>query len=159
MSERPDITSKLSHLVEKRLTSRGMYWSPEVNFNKNANDNRRVDFVGFKRGVNAPDAVAVEMGTFAFYEVKSSMEDFTSGHGLTFYGDENYLVCRPELAQQLVEEYKVPYAVDAVLCPDKGWTRLYTKIDRSGRWHSHRQRSASEILWAIVQSHSEEAAK
>lgn len=153
MSKRPEITAKLSHLVEKRLRSQNMYWSSEVNFDKNADDERRVDFVGFHRSRNAPDAVAVELGTFVFYEVKSSMADFTSGNGLTFYGDKNYLVCLPELAQQLVEEYKVPYAVDAILCPDKRWTRLYTKIDQSGRWGSHRQRSASEILWAIVQSH------
>lgn len=155
MSERPGITARLSQLVEKRLTSQGMYWSPEVNFDKNAKGERRVDFVGFHRGINSPDAVAVEMGTFTFYEVKSSMADFTSGNGLTFYGDENYLVCESELAQKLIDEHKIPYAVDAVLCPDKNWTRLYPKIDRSGRWGSHRQRSASEMLWAIVQSHKE----
>lgn len=155
MSERPEITARLSQLVEKRLTSQEMYWSPEVNFDKNEKGERRVDFVGFHRSINSPDAVAVEMGTFAFYEVKSSMADFSSGNGLTFYGDENYLVCMPELAQKLIDEQKIPYAVDAVLCPDKSWTRLYTKIERSGRWGSHRQRTAAEMLWAIVQSHKE----
>lgn len=151
MSKRPDITAKLSRLVEKRLDSQHMYWSPEVNFDDGTKDNRRVDFVGFHPAKDAPEATEVELGTFAFYEVKSSMADFMSGHGLTFYGDENYLVCLPELAAQLVAGLRIPEQVDAILCPDKSWSRLTKKIDRT-QFGFSRQRSAAEILWAIVQS-------
>lgn len=154
MSERPDITLKLSRLVEKRLESRKMYWSAEVNFDKNLKNERRIDFVGFKPFT--PDYVieptSVELGTFAFYEVKSCMADFESGHGLTFYGDENYLVCTKELAIELRDQMKLPRGMNGILCPDKSWSRLVTKFELK-TIESHRRRSASEILWAIVQSH------
>lgn len=129
-----------------------MYWSPEVNFDKNTVSNRRVDFVGFKPftpGYTIEPA-SVELGTFVFYEVKSSMADFESGNGLTFYGDENYLVCTVELAEQLQQEMKIPNQVNAILCPDKSWKSLRTKYLSQG---SYRKRPAAEILWAIAQSH------
>lgn len=151
MSKRPDITAKLSQLVEKRLDSQNMYWSPEVNFD---GGKERVDFVGFHSKLGAPEAVAVDLGRFEFYEVKSSMADFTSGHGLTFYGDKNFLVCLPELAQQLVEQQAIPERVDMILCPDKSWKRLVPKIDHM-RIGLHRERTAAEMLWAIVKAHRE----
>ncbi|VDG18218.1 hypothetical protein [Lactobacillus brevis] [Lactiplantibacillus mudanjiangensis] len=154
MSERPDITRKLSELVEKRLRNSRMYWSPEVNFDKNQAGNRRVDFVGFKPFT--PDYVdepaSVELGTFAFFEIKSSIADFESGHGLTFYGDENYLVCTEELAEQLHQDMKLPNDVNAILCPNSKWTGLRTKFKCRG---THRKRAAAEILWEIVRSHGD----
>ncbi|WP_125575963.1 hypothetical protein [Levilactobacillus angrenensis] len=156
MSKRPDITARLSHLVEKRLTTQGMYWSPEVNFDMDTEDNRRVDFVGFKPKKYADGAIAVELGQFDFYEVKSCMADFTSGHGLSFYGDNNFLVCQWELAQQLLEERLIPQRVDGILCPDKNWSRLTLKIDRT-TVGLKRTRPAAEILWAIVQTRGKEA--
>lgn len=152
MSERPNITSKLSELVEKRLRSERMYWSPEVNFDKNSRNNRRVDYVGFRPYTPeyTIEPTSVELGTFTFYEVKSSMADFKSGNGLTFYGDKNYLVCTVELAEQLQREMKIPNQVNAILCPNKSWTGLYTKFLSQG---SYRKRPAVEILWAIAQSH------
>lgn len=154
MSKRPEITEKLSELVRHRLRNAHMYWSPEVNFDKNKAGNRRVDFVGFKP--NTPDYVteptSVELGIFAFYEVKSSMADFESGHGLTFYGDENYLVCTEELAERLYKEMRLPSDVDAVLCPNSNWTGLRAKFKRPG---THRKRAAAEILWEIAQAHGD----
>ncbi|QEU46194.1 hypothetical protein FMM01_02035 [Schleiferilactobacillus harbinensis] len=163
MSERPDITKALSELVVKRLNANNMYWSAEVNFDKNTQHNKRIDFVGFKPFT--PDYVvepaSVELGTFACYEVKSSLADFRSGNGLTFYGDENYLVCLPELVEQLRATGDLTTLhVDAVLCPDKAWKRLYAKVDAPSGQHgrdSHRRRTASEMLWAIVQSHGSRA--
>lgn len=131
MSKRPEITGKLSELVKNRLRNAHMYWSPEVNFDKNQAGNRRVDFVGFKPFTPylVDEPTTVELGTFAFYEVKSSMADFKSGHGLTFYGDENYLVTTQELA-----------------------TELRVKFKRPG---THRRRAAAEILWEIARSHGD----
>ena len=154
MSKRPEITEKLSELVRHRLRNAHMYWSPEVNFDKNKAGNRRVDFVGFKPFTPGyvDEPASVELGTFVFYEVKSSMADFESGHGLTFYGDENYLVTTEELAERLYQEQRLPSDVDAVLCPNKSWTGLRTKVEKTG---THRKRAAAEILWAIVQSHGD----
>ncbi|WP_057894028.1 hypothetical protein [Lacticaseibacillus brantae] len=156
-------TKMLSNLVARRLTSNNSYWSAEVNFDKNTKKERRIDFVSFKP--YTPDIVveptSVELGTFACYEVKSSMADYTSGNGLTFYGDENYLVCTSEFAEELWQkhmagEVKLPTGLGAILCPDKSGTRLYRKYDVAAtKYHgaSHRRRPASEMLWAICQSH------
>jgi len=154
MIDRPDITEKLSKLVAKRLDSQNSYWAPEVNFDENTKNARRVDFVGFKpysfNGVLEP--TCVELGTFTCYEVKSCMGDFKSGHGLSFYGDENYLVTTQEFAEELRNKMMLPRGVNAILCPDKNWTRLYTKFDLRNP-EVHRTRAASEMLWAIAQLH------
>lgn len=154
---RPEITSKLSKLVEKRLESQHMYWSAEVDFDKNLENERRIDYVGFKPftpfSVNEP--ASVELGNFEFYEVKSGMNDFKSGHGLTYYGDKNYLVTTQEFAEELRTTQNYPENVTSILCPDKNWTRLYTKINLNG-YMVHRTRSSSEILWAIVQAHEKD---
>ncbi|WP_125589745.1 hypothetical protein [Companilactobacillus jidongensis] len=154
MIDRPDITEKLSKLVEKRLNSQNSYWASEVNFDKNTENERRVDFVGFKpysfNGVL--ETTCVELGTFTCYEIKSCMGDFKSGHGLSFYGDENYLVTTQEFADELRNKMMLPKRVNAILCPDKGWSKLYMKFDLRNP-EIHRSRSASEMLWDIAQLH------
>ncbi len=56
-----------------------------------------LDYIGFKPFTPGYvlEPSSVELGTFSCYEIKSCMADFKSGHGLTFYGDENYLVTTP----------------------------------------------------------------
>lgn len=162
MSERSNTTMMLSKLVALRLNSQKTYWSPEVNFDKGTKAERRIDFVSFKpcTPLLIVEPTSVEMGTFACYEVKSGMSDYTSGHGLTFYGDENYLVCTTEFAEELQRRYmqenlKMPDNISAILCPNKSGTALYQKYKVSDWvWYKpHRRRPASEMLWAIVQSH------
>lgn len=155
MSKRPNITKMLSDLVAKRLTAQNNYWAAEVNFDKNTQQNRRVDFVGFKP--LTPDYVvaptSVELGCFTCYEVKSCIEDYNSGNGLTFYGDKNYLVCTDELANELKNSLIAwPHNLSGVLCPTKNWKQLRLKIDLSGS-QVYRIRPASEMLWEICQSH------
>lgn len=152
MSSRAEITQKLSKLVEKRLNSNHMYWSSEVNFDKGMQNERRIDFVGFKPFTPdiITDANSVELGTFECYEVKSCMADFKSGNGLTFYGDKNYLVTTKELDQELYETNLIPWDIDAILIPDKNWTHLYSHRKSKG---THRQRISSEFLWEIVKAH------
>lgn len=101
---RAETTAMLSKLVEKRLRNQTAFWASEVNFDRNTPDERRVDYVGFKPwNINGePVPASVEKGCFEFYEVKSCMADFTSGNGLTFYGDQNYLVCTKELCDEIV---------------------------------------------------------
>ena len=47
--------------------------------------------------------------------VKSCMDDFTSGHGRTFEGDENWLVCPLELADSLASKGMLPKGAGRVL--------------------------------------------
>jgi len=152
MINREEITSKLSILVEKRLDSNKSYWSSEVNFDLGKKENKRIDFVGFK-AKSGYEPISAELGKFTCYEVKSCMADFESGHGLSFYGDENYLVCTPELAAKLGSQLRIPHEINAILCPDKSWSRLYKKYDFGSNVDSYRRRPSLEMLWAIVQSH------
>ncbi|WP_160168521.1 hypothetical protein [Lentilactobacillus farraginis] len=49
MIDRANVTNMLSQLVEKRLTSQQMYWSPEVDFDWGTDHNRRIDYVALNR--------------------------------------------------------------------------------------------------------------
>ena len=151
---RADTTAMLSQLVEKRLRNQCAFWASEVNFDRNTPDERRVDYVGFTpRNVNGePVPASVENGWFDFYEIKSCMADFTSGHGLTFYGDQNYLVCTKELCADLVMNKMVPERVDAILTPDSTGRKLITGLSQPYNHLSYRRRPASEILWAMVKA-------
>lgn len=123
---RAETTAMLSKLVEKRLRNQTAFWASEVNFDRNTPDERRVDYVGFKPwNINGePVPASVEKGCFEFYEVKSCMADFTSGNGLTFYGDSNFLVCTKELCDEIVWQKMVPPRVNAILTPDSTGSKL-----------------------------------
>lgn len=151
---RTETTAMLSKLVEKRLKNQTAFWASEVNFDRNTPDERRVDYVGFKPwNINGePVPASVEKGCFGFYEVKSCMADFTSGNGLTFYGDQNYLVCTKELCDEIVWQKMVPERVNAILTPDPTGSKLILGHVQSNHDLSYRRRPASEILWAMVKA-------
>lgn len=148
MGERSDVTRMLSKLVEKRLTNRCMLWSREVTFDMDTDRERRVDYVGFtpyRRPNGRAEAEGLELGTFEFYEIKSCLADFTSGHGLTFYGDENWLVTTRELAERLRTGRMLDGSFH-VLAPTSDGARLHPMFgyfDDPGR---RRTRPAGEIL-------------
>lgn len=127
---RAETTAMLSKLVEKRLRNQTAFWASEVNFDRNTPDERRVDYVGFKPwNINGePVPASVEKGCFEFYEVKSCMADFTSGNGLTFYGDQNYLVCTKELCDEIVWQKMVPPRVNAILTPDSTGSKTDSRL-------------------------------
>lgn len=87
---RAEITASLSELVRKRLENRSIFWAAEVNLDAHK---KRVDFVGFNpsKNGNFANIAEIESGTFDFYEVKSSMADFNSGHGKNWEGDKTFL--------------------------------------------------------------------
>lgn len=150
---RADVTAELSALVEKRLDSRSSFWAREASFDRGTPSWRRIDYVGFKphTPAYALEPTSVELGTFACYEIKSCLEDFESGNGLTFYGDRNYLVVPRGLGERLHEERRLPRAIDQVLAPRGG--RLVTLYDLSGNGcPSYRRRVASEMLYAMVEA-------
>lgn len=129
---RTETTAMLSELVEKRLKNRVSFWASEVNFDLGTSKNRRIDFMGFKPFT--PGYVlmpaSVELGEFSCYEVKSCMADFKSGHGLTFYGDVNYLVTTRELAEELRVNYLLPRNINQVLTPSKKRRQARTAFRR-----------------------------
>lgn len=151
---RAETTAMLSELVEKRLRNQTAFWASEVNFDRNTPDERRVDYVGFTPwNINGePVPASVEKGCFEFYEVKSCMADFTSGNGLTFYGDQNYLVCTKKLCADLVMGKMVPERVNAILTPDSTGSKLILGHVQAYNDLSYRRRPASEILWAMVKA-------
>lgn len=151
---RTDTTAMLSQLVEKRLRNQVAFWASEVNFDRNTPEERRVDYVGFEPwNINGePVPASVEKGCFSFYEVKSCMADFTSGNGLTFYGDSNFLVCTKELCDEIVWRKMVPPRVNAILTPDSTGSKLILDYVQSYNDLSYRRRPASEILWAMVKA-------
>ena len=139
---RADTTAMLSQLVEKRLRNQVAFWASEVNFDRNTPDERRVDYVGFTPwNINGePVPASVEKGCFK------------SGNGLTFYGDQNYLVCTKELCADLVMGKMVPERVNAILTPDSTGSKLILGHVQSYNDRSYRRRPASEILWAMVKA-------
>lgn len=148
---RNEVTKSLSDLVRKRLSNNCSFWAEEVelDFGK-----ARVDFVGFKPFnilQNGMCPASIDKGIFSFYEVKSCMNDFNSGHGKNFLGDENYLVCEKDLAQNLHVKGMLPDGTK-VLVPNKTRTALTTAFDLSnsfGTW-SRRTKSSSELLWNMI---------
>lgn len=150
---RNEITKSLSDLVRKRLSnsSNSSFFAEEVELDFGES---RVDFIGFKPFnllQNGMCAAAIDKGTFSFYEVKSCLADFNSGYGKNFLGDENYLVCERELADELQEKGMLPHGVK-VIVPNKPRTALIVAYDLSssfGNW-SRRTKSSSELLWNMI---------
>ena len=93
MNTRQEITATLSLALEKKINPYNdprIYWAKEVTFDYSTNHAVRVDYMRYKPVNNTVSGI--EKGDFYCYEVKSSVEDFRSGHGLNFLGDYNYLV-------------------------------------------------------------------
>ena len=100
--KRGEITSLLENeLIRLRLERKDAYayWAHEVWLDRYTSHEKRVDFVQFepKGGPMYTDGPHVEHGKFTFYEVKSCMADLKSGNGLTFEGDENFIVMPVEM--------------------------------------------------------------
>lgn len=117
----------------------------------------RVDFVAYRphrprdRSSNHATAAELESGTFTFVEVKSCMDDFTSGHGRTFEGDENWLVCPLELADSLASKGMLPKGA-AVYSPDARGA-LRKRYDTS-EFRQVRVAPAIELIWAMLRRKS-----
>lgn len=104
---------------------------------------------GFIRPASGGRNVALEHGKFVFVEVKSCMADFKSGHGLTFLGDENWLVCTRDLAHELHDERLLPFGVQ-VYCPDGGGNLRLTYDLRMQAAKSLREDSTLCLLWSML---------
>lgn len=70
-------------------------------------------------------------------------------HGLTFLGDENWLVCPRDLAHELYDERLLPFGVQ-VYCPDNGGALRLTYDLRMQAAKSLREDSTLCLLWAML---------
>ena len=142
--KRGDVTAELSGKVAAKLRREFTLVAQEVW----VDSRHRVDFVAFSPGIGGRNC-ALEHGKFVFVEVKSCMEDFKSGHGLTFLGDENWLVCPRDLADELHDRRLLPLGV-RVYCPDRGG-KLRLAYDRGMRdTESLRDDSTLCLLWSML---------
>lgn len=141
---RRDVTAELSEKVAKKLRREYALVAQEVW----VNEDNRVDFVAFSPGIGGKNC-ALEHGKFVFVEVKSCMDDFKSGHGLTFLGDENWLVCPRSLADELYKKRSLPHRVQ-VYCPDNGGALRLTYDLRIHDGLSLRDDSTLCLLWAML---------
>ena len=108
MGNRKEITATLSAALEKKINpykDTRIYWAKEVTFDYSTNHAVRVDYMKFVPVNNSVSGI--EKGDFYCYEVKSSVEDFHSGHGLNFLGDYNYIVMPEDVYQEVSKE--IPY--------------------------------------------------
>lgn len=148
---RGEVTAELSEKVWARLCRENALVASEVW----VDDARRVDFVAYRphrprdRSSNHATAAELESGTFTFVEVKSCMDDFTSGHGRTFEGDENWLVCPLELADSLASKGMLPKGA-AVYSPDARGA-LRKRYDTS-EFRQVRVAPAIELIWGDAEA-------
>lgn len=163
---RAEITSLLdSELVRLRLNRKGSYsfWAHEVWLDRYSDHEKRVDFVQFvpKGGPTYSDGPHIEHGTFSFYEVKSCMADLRSGHGLSFEGDDNWLV----MPVEMFEPYKQAALDDDYVRERTRLARcLLYGVGKNGRptfweqprdWANNwacRKRGASELLFCMMRA-------
>lgn len=143
---RTETTETLTALAEASMRRRCRLWAPEVEVPGGG----RVDLMGFNPYGERPDAASIERGKLVCFEIKSCMDDFNSGHGLNFVGDENWMVCPRDLCDELREAMRVP-SVAGVLCPDAGWKRLLEVIHQPPDAYRYRRTmSAAEAIWRIA---------
>lgn len=152
MSKRPKITKELSMALEKYLNPKNdtrIYIAKEVTFDYGTNHATRVDYMRFKPVNNTVSGI--EKGDFYCYEIKSSVEDFHSGHGLNFIGDYNYLVMPQEVYASVSKE--IPYYVGVLVLTERdrcnNWRRL-TVIKNAKR--RNREKSMAEMLFMMFRS-------
>ena len=152
MSQRPEITAALSAAIEKKINPYNdsrIYWAKEVTFDYSTSHAVRVDYMKFKPVNNSVSGI--EKGDFYCYEVKSSVEDFHSGHGLNFLGDYNYLVMPSNVYEAVSKE--IPHYV-GVYIPD-GKELICTK---KAKKHD-RTKPVSEMLLMMFRSAARERRK
>lgn len=152
MSNRPEITAILSLSLEKYINPVNdprIYWAKEVAFDYSTGKAVRVDYMKFKPVNNTVSGI--EKGDFYCYEVKSSVEDFHSGHGLNFIGDYNYLVMPEDVYEKVKNE--IPYNVGVYVPENKHyrgeWYDLKS-VKKAAR--ANRSRPVSEMLLMMFRS-------
>ena len=148
---RKDITAMLSHSLLYKLNPHNdsrIYIAKEVTFDYATSHAIRVDFMRFKPVNNTVSGI--EKGDFYCYEIKSSVEDFHSGHGCNFIGDYNYFVMPEDVYEKIKKE--IPYGV-GVLVPDgRNYKGFYDLKTIKNARKKDRNRPVSEMLFMMFRS-------
>ncbi len=149
----------LSLSLEKYINSHNdprIYWAKEVTFDYATSHAIRVDYMRFKPLNNTVSGI--EKGDFYCYEVKSSIEDFHSGHGLNFIGDYNYLVMPEEVYAAVSNE--IPYYVGVLVPEGKNWRGEWydLKSVKKGK-RRNRNRPMAEMLFMMFRSCARDSQK
>ena len=129
---RKDTTKKLTDVLENHLNPNNdprIYTAREVTFDYATNHKVRVDFMRFKPVNNSVSGI--EKGDVYCYEIKSSVEDFHSGHGLNFLGDYNYLVMPYDVFKSIEQE--IPYYVGVLTLTTEDALESVKKAHRHDR--------------------------
>lgn len=152
LKERKAITQVLSLSLEKHLNPYSdprIYMAKEVTFDYSTAHAIRVDYMKFKPVNNTVSGI--EKGDFYCYEIKSSVSDFNSGHGLNFIGDYNYIVLPEDVYATFSRDipYYVGVYVDNGLNYKGKWYDL--KCVKKARRHD-RNRPVSEMLLMMFRS-------
>lgn len=152
MGNRKEITDTLSAAIEKKINPYNdprIYWAKEVTFDYSTNHAVRVDYMKFVPVNNSVSGI--EKGDFYCYEVKSSVEDFHSGHGLNFLGDYNYIVMPEDVYQEVSKE--IPYYIGV-------YTSSGSELECTKKAKRHdRTRPVSEMLLMMFRSAARERMK
>lgn len=147
--DRKETTIRLSALLEDYINPKKdsrIYYAKEVTFDYGSKDQCRVDYMQFKPKNNSVSGI--EQGIFYAYEIKSSVEDFNSGHGTNFnIGDMTYLVTTEDVYKCI--ERKVPHWVGFMVPSTDTYSGL--KVVRKAKPHD-RQRPVSEMLLMMFRS-------
>ena len=164
---RKEITSLLdSELIRLRLERRDAYsfWAHEVWLDRYSEHEKRVDFMQFVPfgGPMYTNVGHVEHGEFSFYEVKSCLADLKSGHGLTFEGDNNYLVMPVELFDKYKHHVyenpngyvathtrRISFLLYGIGCNGKP---TFFESPLSTPYRVARERAASELLFCMMRA-------
>lgn len=152
MGKRTEITKELSISLEKFINPKNdtrIYIAKEVTFDYGTDHAIRVDYMRFKPANNTISGI--EKGDFYCYEIKSSVEDFNSGHGLNFIGDYNYLVMPEEVYKAVLD--KIPYFVGVIVPTESSWRNNWNKLTviKKAR-RRDRTKSLSEMLFMMFRS-------
>jgi len=156
---RKDITNLLSISVRKYINPHNdprIYMAREVTFDYSTDHAIRVDFMKFHPVNNSVSGI--EKGDFYCYEIKSSAEDFRSGHGLNFIGDYNYLVMTEELYAKVLLE--VPHYVGVLVPFGKSHFGEYYELKSVKKAkRQNRTRPVSEMLLMMFRSANRDTMK
>lgn len=115
MKDRKLITKVLSEGLEAYINPKNdprVYYAREVTFNYGKIGECRVDYMQFVPRNNSTSGI--EQGRFYAFEIKSSVEDFHSGHGTNWgIADMNYIVTLPEVYEKIKQA--LPHWVGCVI--------------------------------------------
>ena len=156
MVNRKEITSKLSILLEEYLNPHKdtrIYIAKEVTFNYGRKDECRVDYMRYKPKNNTVSGI--EQGMFYAYEIKSSVEDFNSGHGTNWdIADYSYIVTLPDVYASISRS--LPYWVGCIVPSDKLGTSM--EVIKKAKAHD-RTKPCSEMLLMMFRSANRDVIK